>query len=539
MSADLEILIPFTVPSEKRESLLSKKMELATIFCLAELGRDKGGGLISKRPCEETFFISKLYYPLWLIPWKRKTLIFDGLGITSHVISFDVLPNLGIFMREIKGSANNLEAYSAFLSHNMNYFKVVGKGQKVIKGLIADPKFTEDLLSLLPIAESIQDPPKDGVSLLPLMDKPAVQSSLNELSNFEKSLKKDIKDLQRVVKMLVEKTQNYIDEVNRKIEETRRKYENELASLKPKYMRRIEAEGRKHSERIAEVSRKADHLIQVLSQKKLDLEMDKKHLDSLFERYKNEMEEAKSRGDKAEEELWRKKLEKCKQDLLKVSEKIKEINRNIENAKSVRDQEISRLKSEYSSKIESIAVGLRKIEASRDFQIQTYQETVKSLEELTQAMLSQVNKLIDLRKLTLNELEKIACPVGKRRSMIIHLPFFLTCYKRGLERRYVVFPPSVVSAPDVLLKIKGAFKSFKIRMLLKEYSAPITNLLNRFVDLVEQNLIFGEKVREECVKMDILKKFRKEIIEGLEELCEEKWLSEKEVTLLCKQGSLE
>jgi len=36
-----------------------------------------------------------------------------------------------------------------------------------------------------------------------------------------------------------------------------------------------------------------------------------------------------------------------------------------------------------------------------------------------------------------------------------------------------------------------------------------------------------------------LKKFRKEIIGGLEELCEEKWLSEKEVTLLCKQGSLE
>jgi len=75
-------------------------------------------------------------------------------------------------------------------------------------------------------------------------------------------------------------------------------------------------------------------------------------------------------------------------------------------------------------------------------------------------------------------------------------------------------------------------------MLLQEYSTSITNLLNHFVGLIEQNLIFGDMIREKCAKMNILKKFRKEIIEGLEELSKEKWLSEKEFTFLCEQGNI-
>jgi len=538
---DLEIfLLPFTVPSEEQGIRLDREVELATVFCLAELERDKGGGFISKRPSEEISFITKVYYPLWFAPWRKKFLLFDGLRITNHTISFDVLPDLGVFIREIKGSSDNLEAYSTFLSHNLDYFKVIGKGQKVIRGLIVDSRFTEDLLSLLSEAKPIQGSIKGEVLLPPIMDRSAIEASIKELSNFKRSLSEDIRSLQRIIKMLIEKTRRHIDEINRKIEKTREKYKNEAASLKSRCMEKIEKESREYSQKIAEISRRANRLIQDLSQEKLNLEMDKKHLNSYIERYKNEMDVARSRGDKAEEERWRKEIEKCKQGLLKVDKKIEEVNRNIENTKSALDQEISKLKSEYASKIENIMVDLKKIEASRDFEIQTYQQTAKSLEESTLAIVNQINRLVELRKLTLGELEKIMYSMkGRRRYKIIYLPFFLVCYKRGLEKRYVVFPPSAVRAPSGILKIKGALKSFKVRMLLQEYSSAITNLLNRFVNLIEQNLVFGDTVREECAKMDIIKKYRKEIIEGLEELSKKKWLSEKEFTLLCKQGGIE
>ena len=539
MSDDPEILLlPFTIPSEKQGIPLDRKVELATIFCLAELGRDKGGGFISKRPSEEISFITKVYYPLWFVPWRRKSLIFDGLGIASHTISFDLLPDLGVFAREIRGSADNLEAYSTFLSHNMDYFKVVGEGQKVIKGLMVDQKLTEDLLSLLPEAKPIQDSPRDEVLLSPLMDRAAVEASIKELSNFKRSLREDIRSLQRIIKMLVEKTRKHIDNINRKIEETNKKYKNETASLKSRCMEKIERESREYSQKIAEVSKRTNRLIQDLSQEKLNLEMDRKHLTSYIERSKNEMEAAKSRGDKAEEEHWKKEIEKYRQGLLKVDKKIEEVNKSIEDAKSARDQEISRLKSEYASKIENIMVNLKKIEAARDFEIQTYQQTAKSLEESTLAIINQINKLVELRKLTLDKLERIAHPIGKRKYTIAYLPFFLVCYKRSLEKRYVVFPPSVAKTPSGILKIKGAFKSFRVRMLLQEYSTSITNLLNRFVGLIEQNLIFGDMIREKCAKMNMLKKFRKEIIEGLEELSKEKWLSEKEFAFLCEQGNI-
>ena len=537
MPSDLaRLLLPFTVPSEDRETALDRRMELAAIFCLAELERDKGGGLISKRPSEEISFIAEVCYPFWLVPWKKRTLLFDGLGITNHTLSFGILPDATVFIREIKGSSDNPEAYSNFLVHNLNYFKVIGEGQKTIKGLIVDQAFSKDFFSLLPKAKPIRKPPSDKVLLSPLMDRAAVEASLKELSNFRRALEEDVRSLQRIVKALIGATRKHINAINMEIEKTRRKYKNETASLKSKCMEKIEKESKEYSRKIAEVSEKTNRLIQELSERKLTLEMDRKRLVAYVEKHEKEAAAARSSGDKTEEERWKQKLEECKQEISVVDNKLEEVNKSIKDAESTRDLEISRIKSEYNSKVENIMADLKKLEAARDFKIQVSQQMVKSLEESTSAIINEINKLIELRNLSLSELEKIMHPMGKRKYTLVYLPFFFVCYKRGLEKRYVIFPPSIVNALNGIKKIKGAFRSFKVRMLLQEFSQSITNLLNRFVNLIERNPIFEDTVRNACVKMNILKKPCSEISEGLEGLFKEKWLSERELELLreCK-----
>ena len=65
-----QLVLPFSIASENRKEPFSKEMEHAALFCLAELERNKGGGLILKQPAERMAFITEVGYPFWLIPWK-------------------------------------------------------------------------------------------------------------------------------------------------------------------------------------------------------------------------------------------------------------------------------------------------------------------------------------------------------------------------------------------------------------------------------------------------------------------------------------
>ena len=525
------LLLPFTIPSEDRKKPLDKRVEFGAVFCLAERSREKGRGLISKKVPEEIVFITEACYPLWLVPWKGRTLLFDGFGTMNHTISFNILPDAAVFIHEIKGSADKLEAYSAFLNHNLNYFKgFSGKGQKVIKGLIMDQPLINDFFSYLPRARRVRRALSDMTILSPAMNEAAVKASLKELSNLMDGLKGDVKNLRDIVKLLIRTTQNHVKAINAKIENTRRRSEIEIARFKSDSMKKMEKMRREYDEKIIQVSADTSRLIQSLSQERVRLETDKKRLSIYAERCETEISAASVRKDEVEEEHWTQELEKCRQELLEVDKSLQEVNKSMTDAEPSRDLEISRLKSEYNSQTEAIMTGLRSIEAARDSQIQIGQEALQSLEDSTSVMISHINKLIDSRNLALSELDKIGFPVRKRDIALVYLPFFLICNRQELKKRYVAFPPSIANTMSGVTKIKGALKSFKVGMLLQEISMPMSKLVNRFISLIEQNPMLEDEVMKACLKRNILRSrdFRKGIERSLEDLSTEGWLSESE-----------
>jgi len=116
-------MFPFSKTSENREESFTKDMEVAAIFCFAELERAKGGGLILKQPEEKLAFIVEGTYPFWLVPWKKRNLLFDGLGKTSHTFVYASIPDVKNFMENAETSSRDLETYISFLSENLNYFQ--------------------------------------------------------------------------------------------------------------------------------------------------------------------------------------------------------------------------------------------------------------------------------------------------------------------------------------------------------------------------------------------------------------------------------
>jgi len=530
----IKVVLPFTIPSEDRRVPLRRRMELAAIFSLAELTRDKGGGLISKKPAEEILFISEVCYPFWFIPWKRRTLIFDGFDMNSHTISFDILPDANIFIQELKGSSKNLETYSAFLSHNLNYFeKSYGKGQKVIKGLIMNLDLTDDLLTLFHKAKRVKGD-LEKVSLPLIMDKSAIKTSIRELQKFEKTLEEDVKKLSEITKVLMKTTERHINAVKAEIEKTKKRSNLKINNLMSKIAKKTEKTRKFFDKKIIKISRDANQKIQSLSEEDAKLRAEKDHLNSYIEQCKNELSAAQETKDKKQEKYWQSELGASRKRLLKIGKRLKEIEKKIKEMESTRDLKISQLKSEYALKAKEYMTEVRQLEAARDAKIKINLEATKSLEKLTSQIVGQINRLIETRNLALKNLREMGCPIYKRKATLVYMPFFFACYSRDLKKRYVTFPPSIANTMDGVSKIKSALRPYIIRSMLQEYSLPIANLLKNIVTSIQENSMLEDRIFKICMKSNLLKQkaFRREAEKGFKELSEEGWLSEEELQTL-------
>ncbi len=77
-SAPRRFILPF---SNSKTS--STEVEAASVFAFAEFKRSKGGGFIARQPEEKLVCLSKVGYPLWLVPKNDLIFVFDGFNDSS------------------------------------------------------------------------------------------------------------------------------------------------------------------------------------------------------------------------------------------------------------------------------------------------------------------------------------------------------------------------------------------------------------------------------------------------------------------------
>ena len=184
-----KLILPFSIAAKNRHIPLTREMEMAAIFYLAESDRKKGEGRVLKKPDEKLAFIAETCYPLWMIQWKGRTFLFDGLNLTNHLLYYDVISDTEAFSNDIQASSKSREVYCASLSQNTSYFQnFAGKEEKTIDGLIIDPKFLKDFMADLPEVEDIEKIKTTKAFLSPALDESEVSACIEELSDLRDSL---------------------------------------------------------------------------------------------------------------------------------------------------------------------------------------------------------------------------------------------------------------------------------------------------------------------------------------------------------------
>ncbi len=530
-----KLILPFAVTGKDRFKPFTKDMEMAAVFYLAERDRRKGEGRVLKKLGEKLAYIAEICYPIWLIPWKGRTLIFDGLEFTNPAISYDELPDIKAFETDIQASSRSREAYTAAISQNASYFQnFAGKEGKTIHGLITNPNFTKDLMEYLQDVEEIGKEATTKAILKPLLDESEVAASIGDLSDLRKTLEDEVKALSGSMKLLSKETRKQVKALQLEMKKTTKEYDQKIKKLKPKVMAKINKIQEKRDEEITRVAKKYDRKLRALHQKRIRSERALERHSSDIERLEADIKVARENKDEADEFQLTSKLDKIKKKIPLLDKEIKEIDRELENVEDAKKIEVSKARAKPNDRVEEAMKCLRDLEAAKEARTRMDQQELASLDEMTASIIKQIDTMIKAKEAALNEIDGLGTPERRRKNVLVYLSIYFVCYETEGEKRYVVYPPSSIGSMGIKTKLKGVFGAGKMKSFLQSRSQAMATLFDRLVDLTQENPVFEKEITEAGIEANILRTTESKvgIKKGLTELKDEGWISEAEFQIL-------
>jgi len=506
-------------------------MERAALYCFAELEREKGGGLILRKPEEKLVFLAEFCYPLWLIPWSRLNLLFDGLKTTTHTLTYRSIPDVKTFIENAQRSSKTLETYMAFLSDNINYFQVSSDEKAMaIDALIVQSDFLKEFDLYLSQAKEIETQSSEIVFLQPAIDESTISSMTQELENLKLDFKEDVDILYESMKLLNKTTCNFVKTIRNKIKAIKEEFSAEIKKQESVIMPKVNRINEEYDEQITKLTKNFEKQLLPLQKEKVKFEKTKEQTLNKIERCNVEAKTCAANKDVVGERKWKEKANETKKEFSEIENKIEELEDKIKEIEDSRSLETFRLRSEWEAKVKEAKRDLLELEASRDTKIQIHMQEIEKMESLTSTIIQHVDNIVKLREANLTNLEKLGIPQKHKTVTLIYMPVYLACYQTEQKKRCVLFSPSVANSIGFTTKLKGALGRAKVKQLLVPRFKTITTFLNKFPALIERDAVFEREINEASDKADMLKinSMREQIGNGLKRLKEEGWLSEKE-----------
>ncbi len=525
-------ILPFATPTASRLKDFTRNMEMAAILYIAESKREKGESRVLKKTDEKLVFITGVCYPIWLIPYQGATLIFDGLGLTSHTLFYEPIPDIEVFNKNIQENRETTEAYTATLTRNTDYFRNFNDKEEIkIDGLIAISDFIDDFKTYLYQMKKAKEQYTTKAVLAATLEDREIQTGVEQLSNLRSRTDKDIKSIEESMKLLNKTTAHRIKAIRGEIRETQKNYGVQIEKLKPKVKRKIRQINRKYDLKITEKSKRFKKRLERLHENQIKLQKTLRHLKTQAKRCKTRR--SSRRGDKIR---WALKLKRIKKKLPILRKKIDVSIRRMRNVETAMKLEIAQQKTECEGHIE-VANGIfLDHQAAKEAKIAMKRREIATLKDLTRHVTDLMREMVQTKRVFLREFDTITMPRENRLRELVYVPFYLARYEKGDRKRYVVYPPSSVGDMGILTKMKGALGIAKLNALLQSRSKAMAAFLNQLVALIENNPMFEKDITEAAIQASILlrKRLRVGVKEGLRELENQNWISKREFQAFCK-----
>jgi len=264
------LVLPYLVDEAGRERPSTPEMELASILCLAEAGRRRPG--IFGGRSERVVAVSKLHYPLWMVPWRGGCLILDGLAISSHTITKSKIPDLEAFTEEVEEKLRNRKEFLELLvRHGKTFKEPLGTDQVAIPSLLGEGKLLNSILEYLPCGnEAVAGCPTSLIP--PRMGGEDAAKQARRLVEEWRRIRGEIEGLRFTIRLLEGAVKLHEEKIRREIKSVQADYHERMERLKPAVEEEVERLIDERDAKIQRVVKRMDQELETLSRRKSKLE---------------------------------------------------------------------------------------------------------------------------------------------------------------------------------------------------------------------------------------------------------------------------
>ena len=231
---DNRLILPYAPLGANRKQPFTAEMELAAIVCLAEAKRKKKSGIL-RGETEKTVSISKLYYPLWLVPWENEYVTIDGMKVFSFETVYGKLPDHTSFTADVEKSKKSYERFMELLNQNPKTFKDFASSEKIIvEGAIQDKELQSALFEYFKSeAASKENQANESAFLKERLEKEVAFAKVNEIVELWKRNQADIETLQGIISTLDDAAEIVIEALSKSVEDLKQEFKSKIEETRP------------------------------------------------------------------------------------------------------------------------------------------------------------------------------------------------------------------------------------------------------------------------------------------------------------------
>ena len=525
-------ILPFSKIDMNRFTQFTKEIEMAVVLFLAEYNRSKGESQLLRKTDEKIVFIAEACYPIWLVPYGTATLVFDGLGLTSHVLSYYSSQDIEIFNKDIKRNQKTTEAFTAALFRNVDYFNNFQDAEETtIEGMVATRDLKEAIGDYLPLMKELKKSSTTKVVLKPTIGKNETREGVKQLTILRGKIENDVKNIEACMKLLNTTTTRRVNAIKEEIKKIRKKHSVRLKKTKQTSAKRIQEIQCQYNRKIARTSKKFKKRLLQLNKKRVKLRKASNNVKKEVERCETKLKRSKRNNRKRIERQWTLKLKRLKKKLSTLRKQIKGNSKRVRETENAQKHEIAKQRIKCCTHIASANMKFRNLQGSEQAEIIMKRQEIVTIEHVSRYITKTMQDTAQKIKLYMAQFDRITLPARKHHGKLVYIPFYLIRYEKGERKRYDLYPPSITGDIGLLTKMKGTLVSAKAKAILRPRSEAIAAFLDKLPMLFEKEPMLEKTVTEEGIRNSILlqKNLRTDVNKGLKELKNGKWISQNEL----------
>ncbi len=532
-------LVPFLRDSSGGSSY-PFDVEIASVFCLLEDIRDRGGGFLWKKPEEALRGIVRVLWPFWIVPFEDgdRGVIVDAMSMaplqirTKRYSALDKADNF-LKINSVDVFVNSLEDLILDLeSEKSEEFPLYGF---LVPELVKDLEIsfsqarvgeTKDYVVVRPLVTRTQTVENKTVFMKLIQDLETSSQRLMEKENFLTLITE--KWLKVINEKMVETRESY----RVKIEETVKDVEKQigiLLQLREEELKKLDAwfaEADKNL--ILEIKELFGPLIEVLedvalkSTEEIGKSIDEKI--SVLEVIEGRIQKLANVSEYMNKT--KKLVENISKSIKKIDSTIEKINKKIEVDKNSILKDFDRKIMEQNSRVDSLKEEAKDVLSKQQFLMDRITSKLQELRQLIQRERKEVDRLLKLLTSLIIKLpDKIFSP------SLFYIPLYIGKFEDTKQERFFVVPPLVLLKSNETISCDFGQKTLPLDLpnpaFLEAVKRKAETLINDSKEL----------------KLEILKGFKKSnlinsqqietsVYEGLNNLLRLNILTEKDFQIL-------